>query len=72
MGASIGTIKEVREAGRIVAGGPEQGLAALERRLPDAARARREIKRIEKGEVGAINHAQEQIRSASRVWRSRA
>ena len=61
-GLLIGTIKEVREAGRIVAVGPDQGLAALERLLPDAARARREIKRIEKGEVGAINHAQEKIR----------
>jgi phosphate transport system permease protein len=61
-GLLIGTIKEVREAGRVVAVGPDQGLAALERRLPDAARARREIKRIEKGEVGAINHEQEKIR----------
>src|SRR5207249_3855263 len=34
----------------------------LERRLPGVALARREIKRIEKGEVGAINHAQEKIR----------
>jgi phosphate transport system permease protein len=61
-GLLIGTIKEVREAGRVVAVGPQQGLAELERRLPDAARARREIKKIEKGEVGAINHAQEKIR----------
>jgi phosphate transport system permease protein len=61
-GLLIGTIKEVREADRVVAVGPQQGLAELERRLPDAARARREIRRIEKGEVGAINHAQEKIR----------
>ena len=61
-GLLIGMIKEVREADRVVAAGPQQGLAELERRLPDTARARREIRRIEKGEVGAINHAQEKIR----------
>ena len=61
-GLLIGTIKEVRDGGRIVASGAEQGLAELERRLPGVALARREIKRIEKGEVGAINHAQEKIR----------
>jgi phosphate transport system permease protein len=63
-GLLIGTIKEVREDGTAVAAGPEQGLAELARRLPDAARARTEIRRIEKGEVGAINHAQEKIRLA--------
>jgi phosphate transport system permease protein len=61
-GLLIGTIKEVREAGRPVAVGSAPGLAEVGRRLPDAARARREIKKIEKGEVGAINHAQEKIR----------
>jgi phosphate transport system permease protein len=61
-GLLIGTIKEVREGGRVVAVGSGPGLAEVERRLPDAARARREIKAIEKGEVGAINHAQEKIR----------
>ena len=61
-GLLLGTIKEVREAGRVVAVGPQQGLAELERRLPGAARARREIRKIEKGAVGAINHAQEKIR----------
>ena len=61
-GLMIGTIKEVREGDRIVAAGPGQGLAELEHRLPEAARARREIRRIEKGEVGAMNHAQEKIR----------
>ena len=61
-GLLIGTIKEVREAGRVVAVGSGPGLAEVKRRLPDAARARREIKSIEKGAVGAINHAQEKIR----------
>jgi phosphate transport system permease protein len=61
-GLLIGVIKEVRDGERVVATGLQGGLAELERRLPDAARARREIRRIEKGEVGAINHAQEKIR----------
>ncbi|MGH7343819.1 MAG: phosphate ABC transporter permease PstA, partial [Candidatus Rokuibacteriota bacterium] len=60
-GLLIGTIKEVRDGGRPVAAG-EQALAELERRLPGVARARREIKSIEKRDVGAINHAQEKIR----------
>jgi phosphate transport system permease protein len=61
-GLLIGTIKEVREGGKPVAAGPAAGLAELEKRLPGAARARREIRRIEKGDVGAINYAQEKIR----------
>jgi phosphate transport system permease protein len=61
-GLLIGTIKEVRDGGRPVAVGGEQALAELERRLPEVARARREIRSIEKGEVGAINHEQEKIR----------
>jgi phosphate transport system permease protein len=61
-GLLIGTIKEVREGDRVVAAGFGPGLAEVERRLPDAARTRREIKAIEKGEVGAINHEQEKIR----------
>src|SRR5206468_3596677 len=65
-GLLIGTIKDVREAGRAVATGPAQGGAELARRLPDAAKARREIRAIETGEVGAINSAQESIRLALR------
>jgi phosphate transport system permease protein len=61
-GLLIGTIKEVRAGDRVVAAGPGPGLAEVESRLPHAARARREIKAIEKGEVGAINHEQEKIR----------
>jgi len=61
-GLLIGVIKEIRDGGRTVATGAQQGLAELERQLPGVARARREIKSIEKGEVGAINHGQEKIR----------
>ena len=55
-GLLIGTIKEVRDGDRVVAAGPGPALAEVGRRLPDAARARQEIKAIEKGEIGAINH----------------
>jgi phosphate transport system permease protein len=61
-GALIGTIKEVRHDGQSVASGPETGRAEVEKRLPEAGRVLREIKRIEKGEIGGINFTQEQIR----------
>jgi phosphate transport system permease protein len=60
-GLLIGTIREVREGGQIVARGPE-ARAALLARLPEATRVRHEIRRIEKGDIGRVNYAQEQIR----------
>jgi phosphate transport system permease protein len=61
-GALIGTIREVRRDGRVVASGPEAGWAAVRKRLPEASRVRAEIRHIEKDEIGRINFAQEQIR----------
>jgi phosphate transport system permease protein len=61
-GALIGTIKEVRRGDQVVASGPRAGWAEVERRLPDARRVRAEIRGIEKGDIGRINHAQERIR----------
>jgi len=61
-GALIGTIKEVRRGGQVVASGPGAGWTEVQRRLPEAGRVRAEIRRIEKGEIGRINYAQEQIR----------
>ena len=61
-GALIGTIKEVRRGDQVVASGPQAGWAEVEKRLPDASRVRAEIRGIEKGEIGRINYAQEQIR----------
>ncbi len=58
-GLLIGTIKEVREGGQPVAG---PAWAELQKRLPDAARVRRQIQRIETGTIGAINYEQEKIR----------
>jgi phosphate transport system permease protein len=65
-GALIGTLQEVRDSGRVVATGPVAALAELQKRLPDAARVRREIRAIEKGAIGRINHSQEQVRLALR------
>jgi phosphate transport system permease protein len=61
-GSLIGTLQAVREGGRTVATGPEASQAELERRLPAAAAVRRASRALEKGEIGRINHAQEQVR----------
>lgn len=61
-GNLYGVIKEVKERDRVAAQGPEAGWVALQARLPQAARVYREIRRIEKKEIGAINYAQEKIR----------
>jgi phosphate transport system permease protein len=61
-GLLIGAILEVRQGTRTVARGPEAGRMALLERLPEATRVRREIRRIEKGDIGGVNYEQEQIR----------
>jgi phosphate transport system permease protein len=61
-GLLIGTLKEVRDGGQAVAVGAEAAWAEVQKRLPEAARVRREIHRIETGTIGAINHQQEKIR----------
>jgi phosphate transport system permease protein len=60
-GLLIGVVTEVRDAGSVIATGPG-ALTELRRRLPDAARLRREIVRVERSDIGAINQAQEQVR----------
>ena len=60
-GDLIGTISAVRDGDRVVATGAAAA-AEVRRRLPDAARLRAEIRRIERADIGAINHAQEQAR----------
>jgi phosphate transport system permease protein len=61
-GALIGTIEEVRRGDQIVASGTPAGWAEIQQRLPGARRVRAEIRGIEKGDIGHINHAQEQAR----------
>ncbi|MGH7391127.1 MAG: phosphate ABC transporter permease PstA [Candidatus Rokuibacteriota bacterium] len=60
-GLLIGQIRELREGDHVVAAGPAAWDEAR-RRLPEAARIRRQIRRIETGDIGAINHAQEKAR----------
>jgi phosphate transport system permease protein len=61
-GLLIGTLREVRDGAQVVAAGPGATAAELTRRLPEATRIRKEIRAIETGAIGAINHGQEQIR----------
>jgi phosphate transport system permease protein len=60
-GLLIGRVTELRDGGRPIATGAA-ALAEMEKRLPEVARVRRAIRRIEKGEIGAVNHEQERVR----------
>jgi phosphate transport system permease protein len=60
-GLLIGTITALREGGEVIATGPAAWEQAA-RRLPEAARLRREIRRVERSDIGAINYGQEQAR----------
>jgi phosphate transport system permease protein len=64
-GLLLGAVTEVRDGGATVASG-SAAIAELHRRLPEAARLRGEIRRVERVDIGAINHAQEKIRLALR------
>jgi phosphate transport system permease protein len=64
-GLLIGTLKDVRDGGASVLSGPA-ALDELRRRLPDVARLRAEIRRVERSDIGAINQSQEQVRLALR------
>lgn len=61
-GNLYGFIKEIRDGDRIVAIGPVDAWKELHSRLPAVSATSRQIRRIEKKEIGAINHAQEAIR----------
>jgi phosphate transport system permease protein len=65
-GLLIGTPTELREGDAVVARGPAATAAALAARLPAAAALRAEIRRLERREIGAVNHAQEQLRLRQR------
>jgi len=60
-GYLIGTISALREGERIVATGP-QAWEEARRRLPAESGLRAEIRRVERRDIGAINHRQEQLR----------
>ena len=61
-GMLVGTLRELREDGGALVSGPAAVAVELERRLPDVERLRREIYRLERKDIGAINYAQEQAR----------
>jgi len=61
-GNLYGFIKEVRDGDHVVARGPVDGWKRLQTSLPGATSTSREIRRVEKKEIGSINYAQEQIR----------
>jgi len=61
-GVLIGTPTELRQPFGAGVTGPAGVWAEALKRLPDTTRVRREIRRIETGDIGAINHAQERIR----------
>ena len=61
-GLLIGTLVAVREEGAPVASGPDATWAATRARMPEAARLRAEIRRIETRDIGAINYRQEALR----------
>lgn len=61
-GNLYGFIKEVRDGDRVVARGPVDGWKDLQTYLPGATSTSKEIRRVEKKEIGAINYAQEKIR----------
>ncbi len=58
-GLLIGALREVRDGDAVVAKGPEAAWAEARKRMPEAARLRAEIRRIETGDIGTINHEQE-------------
>jgi len=68
-GLLIGTIKEVRDGGNALAVGPAAGWAEIQKRMDQMERVRRQIRVIEKSEIGAINAKQEALRSSSRPSR---
>jgi len=64
-GLLLGAVTAVREGGAAVASGAG-ALPELRRRMPEAARLRREIRGVERADIGAINTAQENVRLALR------
>jgi phosphate transport system permease protein len=61
-GNLYGVVREVREAGKPVATGPEAAWTELLRRLPEAQRVWKEIRSLEKDDIGEVSHAQERAR----------
>jgi len=61
-GLLIGRLKEVRDGGKAIAVGGADSWAEVQKRMEEADRVRRQIRAIEKVEIGAINAGQEAVR----------
>jgi phosphate transport system permease protein len=61
-GLLIGSFKEVRDAGKAIAVGGASAWAEVQKRMDETERVRRQIRAIEKVEIGAINARQEALR----------
>jgi phosphate transport system permease protein len=61
-GLLIGTLNEVRDGGKAIAVGGAGSWAEVQKRMDETDRVRRQIRAIEKVEIGAINARQEALR----------
>ena len=61
-GLLIGSLKEVRDGDRAIAVGGASAWAEVQKRMDETERVRRQIRAIEKVEIGAINARQEALR----------
>ncbi|MCC6671680.1 MAG: phosphate ABC transporter permease PstA [Planctomycetes bacterium] len=71
-GAFFGRLRELRADGRVLATGEDAWREVL-RLLPEKAKLRRQVRDLEKGEIGDINHELEELRLAeARIQRAEA
>jgi phosphate transport system permease protein len=61
-GLLIGSLKEVRDGDKAIAVGGASAWAEVQKRMDETERVRRQIRAIEKVEIGAINARQEALR----------
>jgi phosphate transport system permease protein len=60
-GVLIGTLKEVRSDGKVVARGIDEGLKAIDERMPAAKKLAHRIEKLQKEEIGDNNIAQTKV-----------
>ncbi|MBT5868507.1 MAG: phosphate ABC transporter permease PstA [Nitrospinaceae bacterium] len=61
-GYFFGHIKEVRDGDKVVAHGTTESLQAIIDKLPQSKTINEQIKRVQKKEIGTINHKMERVR----------
>ncbi len=61
-GYFFGYIKEVREGDKIIAQGTTESMKTILERLPDTKAINKQIQRIQKKEIGAVNYKMERVR----------